>query len=233
MGKDSKIEERKQYNAPFLRAFKYLADEKMMNQKQFAKVIKAESGYISSLKSGTKRVGADYMARLAAAFIEHFNDEQHLNMEFLIGKSQYMILENVPADEVNENANRSANPDYDVMQKAKTAKLAPTEPTTNTPDISSAINASIAAYVQLTNRLTDDLKAKECEMADRLADKDARIATLESVIADKQKIIEARDARILQLERQIAVMQSSDPSRYPFTVGAAEHSDYPEQRIQK
>ena len=41
MEKDEKIEERKKYNAPFLRVFDYLAKEKMMNQGEFAKVIKA------------------------------------------------------------------------------------------------------------------------------------------------------------------------------------------------
>ena len=55
MGKDSKIEERKMYNAPFLRVFDYLAKEKLMNQGQFAKFIDSESGYISLLRSGIKK----------------------------------------------------------------------------------------------------------------------------------------------------------------------------------
>ena len=42
-------------------------------------------------------------------------------------------------------------------------------------DQSSMVNASLSAYIQLTNRLTDDLKKKEIEMQERLAEKDARI----------------------------------------------------------
>lgn len=207
MDKDSKIEERKRYNAPFLRAFNYLAGEKMMNQKQFAKVIDAESAYISALKAGTKRVGADYMARLAAAFMEHFEDGQHLNMDFLLGKSEYMILENVPDKEVLENISRGANPDYDVIQKAKAASPASAEPAANIPDMSSVFNAALAAK----DVTIETLKAHN--------------EALERTIADKEEIIKARDARIAELERQLAAATTGDLSRYPFTIGAAENQD--------
>lgn len=113
-----------------------------------------------------------------------------------------------------------------------TADIKKAEPTPVTPastpvDTSSAINAAIAAYVELTNRLKQ-------EMSDRLDDKDiiiaekqARIVALEQTVADKDTIIRARDARILELERQIANINASDLSRYPFAIGAAE----PEKRI--
>ena len=89
MDKDGKIEERKRYNAPFLRVFDYLAKEKMMNQGQFAKVIDSESGYISLLRSGIKRVGADYIARIAAVFAAHFDDEFHLNPDYIEHAKKY------------------------------------------------------------------------------------------------------------------------------------------------
>ena len=209
MDKDSKIEERKRYNAPFLRAFNYLAGEKMMNQKQFAKVIDAESAYISALKAGTKRVGVDYMARLAAAFMEHFKDGQHLNMDFLLGKSEYMILENVPDKEVLENISRGANPDYDVIQKAKAAIPASAEPAANIPDMSSVFNAALAAKDETIGTLK------------------ARIVDLQRTIDDKVEIIKAREARILELERLIAQSNTDDLSKYPYTIGVAEHSDKP------
>jgi len=95
-------------------------------------------------------------------------------------------------------------------------------PASSFVDPSSAINAAIAAYVELTNRLKQ-------EMSDRLADKDAiiaekqaRIAALEQTVADKDSIIRASDARILAMERQIANINASDLSRYPFAIGAAE-----------
>ena len=102
------------------------------------------------------------------------------------------------------------------------AEPTPTVPAPASVDTSSVINAAIAAYVELTNRLKQ-------EMADRLADKDtliaekqARIATLEQTVTDKEAIIRARDARILELERRIAQEITDDVSRYPFAVGVSD-----------
>jgi chromosome segregation ATPase len=92
-------------------------------------------------------------------------------------------------------------------------------------DQASEHNAAISAYVQLANRLTDDLKKKEIEMEERLAEKDARIADLQRTIADKENMIKSRDSRIITLERQLAAATTGDLSRYPFTVGAAEYQD--------
>ena len=110
---------------------------------------------------------------------------------------------------------------------SKKADPVPATPAPTSVDASSAINAAIAAYVELTNRLKQ-------EMADRLADKDtiiaekqARIATLEQTIADKDAIIRTRDARIVELERKLADATTGDLSRYPFTIGAAEDNKQP------
>jgi len=101
-------------------------------------------------------------------------------------------------------------------------------------DPASEHNATISAYVQLANRLTDDLKRKDQEMADHLADKDAiiaekqsRIADLEQTIADKDAIIRARESRILELERRIAQSNADDLSNYHFPIGAAEGKNQP------
>ena len=94
-------------------------------------------------------------------------------------------------------------------------------------DQSSMVNASLSAYIQLTNRLTDDLKKKEIEMQERLAEKDARIAELKNTIADKDTIIKEKEARIVSLERQLAAATTGDLSRYPFTIGAADERTNP------
>ena len=94
-------------------------------------------------------------------------------------------------------------------------------------DPASEHNAAISAYVQLANRLTDDLKKKEIEMEERLAEKDARIAELKDTIAAKEEIIKARDARIIALERQLAAVRMSDMDNYPFSIGVAEDNKRP------
>ena len=100
-----------------------------------------------------------------------------------------------------------------------------------TIDESSQINAAISAYIQLTNRLSDDLKKKEIEMEERLAEKDARIAELKATIADKEDMIKARDARIIDLERQLNAISVSNPEKWPFTVGVADEGDRPRSNI--
>ena len=71
-------------------------------------------------------------------------------------------------------------------------------------DQSSLVNALLAAK----DETIDSLKS--------------RIADLQRTIADKEEIIKAREARITTMERQLADAATSDLSRYPFTIGAAE-----------
>ena len=103
-------------------------------------------------------------------------------------------------------------------------------------DPSSAVNAAIAAYAELTNLLKQ-------EMSDRLADKDTiiaekqslieslerTIANLERTVADKDALIRARDTRILELERRIAQLNADDLSNFHFPIGAAEERTNPQK----
>ena len=94
-------------------------------------------------------------------------------------------------------------------------------------DQSSMVNASLSAYIQLTNRLTDDLKKKEIEMQERLSEKDARIVELKNTIADKDTIIKDRESRIVALERKLSAYATSDLDNYPFSVGVADDGTHP------
>ena len=71
-------------------------------------------------------------------------------------------------------------------------------------ELSSLVNAALAAKDETIESLKE------------------RIADLQRNIADKEDMIKARDARILSLERQLAVASTSDLSHYPFTMGAAD-----------
>lgn len=215
MDSEQKIEERKRWNEPFLRAFNYLLDESYASTKgELCKMVGIEPGLISRYNNGTKKVSIDTMNALARV------SKGRLNVNYMLGKSDYMLIANVPDDEIlNSN-----NPDREVIEKRKQEEQGRKA---SSIDESSQMNASIAAYVQLTNRLTDDLKKKEIEMEERLAEKDARIAELKDTIAAKEEIIKVRDAEIINLKRQLAAATNGDMSRYPFTMGVAEDNKQP------
>lgn len=229
MGKIENDELRKQKNANFMKAFKYVAEKLGMNQGQLAKAIGSKSAYISNFSKGLRPVPEDTIDRLVNISAKIPNGQ--IFREYLLGNSNIMLLANVTDEEMEETKRRTMNPDYDVMQQRLKEKEKQFDAAISQSipymDPASQQNASIAAYVQLTNRLTDDLKKKEIEMEERLAEKDARIAELKDTIAAKEEIIKARDAHIITLERQLAAATTGDLSRYPFTMGAAEHQEQP------
>lgn len=222
MGKIENDELRKLKNANFMKAFKYVADKLKMNQGQLAEAIGSKSAYISNFSKGLRPVPEDTIEALVAISAQIPNGQ--IFTEYLHGNSGIMLLANVTDEEMVAAKRRATDPDYDVMQ----ARLKEKEKQLDTAisqtmpyiDPASQQNASISAYIQLTNRLTDDLKKKEIEMAERLAEKDAHIAALERTIKDKE-------SRIVDLERQLAVATTSDLSHYHFTMGVAEDNKQP------
>ena len=91
-----------------------------------------------------------------------------------------------------------------VTEEEKVGSRSMTVTNQQLPDMSSVINAALAAKDETIATLND------------------RIADLQRTIADKEEIIKAREARIAELERQLAAAATSDLSRYPFTIGAAD-----------
>jgi transcriptional regulator with XRE-family HTH domain len=226
MGKIENDELRKLRNANFMKAFKFVATKLKMNQGQLAEAIGSKSAYISNFSKGLRPVPEETIDALVNISAKIPNG--HIFREYLLGNSDIMLLANVSDEEMADAKRRATDPDYDAIQarlKEKEKQL-DNAITQSLPfiDQASQQNASIAAYVQLTNRLSDDLKKKEIEMEERLAEKDARIAELKDTIADKEEIIKSRESRIAELERQLATVATSDLSRYPFTIGAAEQS---------
>jgi len=214
MDSEQKIEERKKWNEPFLRAFNYLLDENYASTKgKLCKMVGIEPGLISRYSNGIKKVSVDTMNALARV------SEGRLNVNYMLGRSKYMLIENVPDDEIL-NAN---NPDREVIEEQnKTAGN-----NSSTLDPSSVINSLIANHTRQINDYEERIKAKEIEMTERLAEKSATIAALQHTIADKEEIIKARDARIADLERQLAAGRMVDIDNYHFPIGAAEDNKRP------
>lgn len=194
MDSEQKIEERKKWNAPFLRAFNYLLDEGYARNKgDLCSKIGIQPGLISNYTNGTKKVSPDTMDALARV------SGGKLNVKYMLGKSEYMLLENVPDEEFIE----SNNPDREVMAKRKAEPLQ--------PDFSSYINALLAKSDETIASLKRELAAK-----------DEIIQTKEERIADLERLAEERLHRIAELRR---IIDANNIMDYPFPVGTAEGHD--------
>ena len=113
MEKEGKIEERIRLNAPFIRAFDWLRAQRHCTQEEMAKQLESNGSLISMYRNGKKLAGDDIKGRLARAF------GGHLYMPFLDGLSPYMLIENVPEEEILQNLDRD-NPDFvQLRQDAK------------------------------------------------------------------------------------------------------------------
>ena len=194
MDSEQKIEERKKWNAPFLRAFNYLLDEGYARNKgDLCSKIGIQPGLISNYTNGTKKVSPDTMNALARV------SGGKLNVKYMLGKSEYMLLENVPDEEFIEGN----NPDREVMAKRKAEPLQ--------PDFSSYINALLAKSDETIASLKRELAAK-----------DEIIQTKEERIADLERLAEERLHRIAELRR---IIDANNMMDYPFPVGTAEGHD--------
>jgi len=116
------------------------------------------------------------------------------------------------------------NPDYIYGRSPYKSKLEESEAkldenirqTQTFVDPCSQMNATIAAQM----KTIEVLEAQAVE-------KDERIAELKTAIAHNEEIIKSRDARIADLERQLAAARMSDIDNYPFSIGAAEGQEQP------
>lgn len=202
MDSEQKIEERKRWNAPFLRAFNYLLEEgylefgiskSRLTKGELCSMMGIQPGLISNYTNGTKKVSVETMNALARV------SGGKLNVKYMLGKSEYMLLENVPDDEIL----KLNNPDREVMEKRKAEPLQ--------PDFSSYINALLAKSDETIASLKRELAAKD----DIIQAKDDRIE-------DLTKLAEERLHRIAELRRVIDA-HNINMADYPFQVGVAEN----------
>lgn len=201
MDSKQKLEERKRWNAPFLRAFNYLLEEgylefgiskSRLTKGKLCLMMGIQPGLISNYTNGTKKVSIDTMNALARV------SGGKLNVNYMLGKSEYMLLENVPDDEIL----KLNNPDREVIEKRKAEPLQ--------PDFSSYINALLAKSDETIASLKRELAAKD----DIIQAKDDRIA-------DLTKLAEERMHRIAELRRVIDA-HNINMADYPFPMGVAE-----------
>ena len=158
-----------------------------------------QPGLISNYTNGTKKVSIDTMNALARV------SGGKLNVKYMLGKSEYMLLENVPDEEFIEGN----NPDREVMAKRKAEPLQ--------PDFSSYINALLAKSDETIASLKRELAAK-----------DDIIQAKEDRIADLEKLAEERLHRIAELRR---VIDANNMKDFPFPMGTADAGEKDRMRV--
>lgn len=106
----------------------------------------------------------------------------------------------------------------------KKAEPTPASPAPASVDVSSAINAAISAYVELTNRLKQ-------EMAERLIDKEANIDEKNKRIVALEREVAAKDVLIAELQRKVVRLELSQKQKndatslFSFNPGVAENAE--------
>ena len=201
MEEKEKFEANKKSNAPFLRALSVLMKEKNLNQAQVAELLNTKSGTFSDYKNGKKRASQDMYERLARAF------EGRLNIHYLTGESEYMMLANVPDEEIVEYSLREGNPDYDILKKAKSS-MQPTD-VPSPLDRSFIIEKEIGNTKSYMDKYIESLERQIKEKDERLAEKDKYIAFLEKRIADYEAAAEF-------------IRENDFAEKWPFVRGVAD-----------
>ena len=210
MDSEQKIEERQKWNTPFLRAFNYLLECCEVTKGELCKMMGIQPGLISNYAKGTKKVSLDTMNALAR--VSNNTPGGMLNVNYMLGKSKYMLLSNVPDEEILEEY----NPDREVLEKRKTAPQA--------PDMSSYINALLAKSDETISSLKRELDAKD----DIIKAKDDQIAMMQESITTKDDYIATLKSRITELRNIIGSKDIGMPDY--ITPGVAEK---PSKRARK
>jgi plasmid maintenance system antidote protein VapI len=84
---------------------------------------------------------------------------------------------------------------------------------------SNITDTALSAYKQLTDSLTAQLRSKEAEMYDRLADKDKIIQSMENNLKDKEEVIFQLRKEISELYRKL---NAGVGINYTFPIGVAD-----------
>ena len=164
MAKRKSLEEKQKENAPFLAAFDYQARLMGLTQKELASGLGLGSGLISDYRAGKKSPSRETMDALIRV------SGGRLNIYYMLGLSQHMLLADVPDDEVirlhyGESSEKPAS--------------VPQLPTEQNPQEHSDKD-EIISLLKGQLKMKDELIAAKDEIIDNLK---AQIVKLESTIA--------------------------------------------------
>ena len=209
MGKIENDEIRKRKNNHFIQAFEYVANCLSMTQGQLAKSIGSKTAYISNFRKGLRPVPEDTIEGLIR--ISATKPGLQIFSEYLYGYSDIMLLSNVSDEEMVAAKRRHDNPDYDKIEKTKSADIHQHISPSNTLDISSLINAALAAKDEIIRAKEEVIRAKEETIKEK------------EINASLRKIIEDLKRENDLLRNQLNKYQAGDIlDNHPFPIGVAD-----------
>lgn len=206
MGKKENDQLRKKKNEHFIKAFEYVAECKKMNQTQLAAAIGSKAAYISVYRNGTRPVPEETIDALIRISSTIRSGNGQIYKPYLLGLSDYMLLHNVPDDEIVNVELRKTNPDYDIIQTRRESKWKEIENRirqSGQPIPTESMEASrngIADLLDAKDQMIQELRDKYNKMEE---EKNARIAILE-------KLAEERFHQIVRLQRIIDANKLND-----------------------
>jgi len=227
MGKIENDMVRKKKNEHFIKAFEYVAQCKNMNQTQLAIAIGSKVSYISVYRNGTRPVPEETIDALIRISVTIEDGDGQIYKPYLLGLSDYMLLRNVPDEEIADTEMRKNNPDYDLLKARRESKEKDIEKHfSSTPseiDPSSAINAALAAQaseIVTLKQTIDDMKEQhQRELYNMKETHKREIDEKDAHISDLKKLAEERLHRIAELRR---IIDANNMNIFPFPVGSAE-----------
>ena len=200
--------DKKLKNQLFKVAVDYIYQEHLVDsQGELAKKIGISDSALSRIMNDKKFVGDDTLRKMNEAFGGIFN------MAYFRGEDpQCMLMEDL--------AYYKQHPEERLVFEKK-----PQEPTQSFPDDNTFMMSKV--YESFVKPIESAHAQTVAALNQQITEKQSRIESLERTIADKEEIIKARDARIIELERKLAAATTADLSRYPFAIGAAEDNKRP------
>ena len=190
-------------NNIFAAAFDYLKREKgIKTQKKLAELMGVSEDTITRILKDRCEVTEDIITKLQTASGCIFN------LQWLRGEDPNCML-------MADLSYYQQHPEERLVFEKK-----PQEPTQSLPDDNTFMISKM--YESFLKPIESAHAQTVAALNQQIKEKQSRIESLERTIADKEEIIKARESRISELERQLAAAATSDLSRYPFNIGAAD-----------
>ena len=187
MESNEKLEERKRNNAPFLTAFEHVRKLLSLTKGEMCKQLNVKASRLSEWDKGEKAVPETVKCALVD-LSAHRNIGQ-INMDYLDGYTDIMLLANIPDDELAEIKMRRSNPDYEQLKARRESKWKEVEEMMNVPSgqptPSSVFNANLAQQAESVEAFRIALEAKD----ETIKEKNERIIELKDAIKQRDERI--------------------------------------------